>query len=216
MPRWLDLVEHDHDNVRAALAWSIAQGDAEVALRIVWSTWRFWQARAFLTEGLMHAAAVLAMPLEGADPVLVARGHEASGGLAYWRGDFKACREQYGLALEIARSIGDRKLIADELYNYSFGFFVTDSDFDRGQAAAREAVAIYRELGDEAGLTNALWGVGNSLFFTEQWARSAESYAEALDARSTDRQRLHDQLVAAHAGSVGHDAWQVQRGPPAT
>ena len=177
---WLDLVEHDHDNIRAALAWSIAQGDAEVALGIVWSMWRFWQARAFLTEGLMHATAVLAMPLERADPVLVARGHEASGSLAYWRGDFKACREQYGLALEIARSIGDRKLIADELYNYSFGFFVTDSDFDQGQAAAREAVAIYRELGDDAGLTNALWGVGNSLFFTEQWARSAESYAEAL------------------------------------
>ncbi len=178
---WLDLIEHDHDNLRAALAWSIELRDPSTALRIVWSAWRFWQARAFLTEGLMHAAAVLAMPADRVDPVLVARGHEAAGGLAYWRGDFKACREQYGLALEIARSIGDRKLIADALYNYSFGFFVTDSDFDQGQAAALEAVEIYRELGDEAGLTNALWGVGNSLFFTEQWARSAESYTEALE-----------------------------------
>jgi len=177
---WLDLVEHDHDNVRAALAWSVAQGEPAMALRILWSSWRFWQARAFLTEGLMHAAAVLAMPVDGVDPVLVARGHEAAGSLAYWRGDFLGCREQYGLALEIARALGDRKLIADELYNYSFGFFVTDSDYVHGQAAALEAVEIYRELGDEAGLTNALWGVGNSLFFTEQWARSAESYAEAL------------------------------------
>ncbi len=59
-------------------------------------------------------------------------------------------------------------------------FFVTDPDYDRGTAAAQEAVAIYRELGDEAGLTNALWGVGNSFFFREQWSSSAESYTEAL------------------------------------
>ena len=35
--RWLDIVEHDHDNVRAALAWAQAVGDTATALRIVWS-----------------------------------------------------------------------------------------------------------------------------------------------------------------------------------
>jgi predicted ATPase/class 3 adenylate cyclase len=177
---WLDIVEHDHDNVRAALVWAVQTGDATTALRILWSTWRFWQSRAFLTEGMMHAAAVLAMPTEGVDPVLVVRGHEAAGGLAYWRGEFDACRLHYQAALDGARAIGDRKLVADELYNYSFSFFIEDPDFDRGRAAAEEAVAIYRELGDEAGLANALWGVGNSYFFATQWERSAASYTEAL------------------------------------
>jgi len=166
--------------VRAALAWAQTETDTATALRIVWATWRFWQSRAFLTEGLMHAAAVLALPSEGVDPVLVVRGHEAAGSLAYWRGDFQACRKHYGIALELARAIGDRKLIADELYNYSFGFYVEAPDYELGEAAAQEAVAIYRELGDEAGLTNALWGTGNSYFFRSEWARSAESYTEAL------------------------------------
>jgi predicted ATPase len=177
---WLDLVEHDHDNVRGALGWAEETGDTSTALRIVWSTWRFWQSRAFLTEGLMHAATALAMPTEGVDPVLVVRGHDAAGGLAYWRGDFQACRAHYARALELARSIGDRKLVADELYNFSFSFYIEDPDFDRGHEAAEEAVTIYRELGDEEGLTNALWGVGNTYFFRGQWERSAESYAEAL------------------------------------
>ena len=178
--RWLDIVEHDHDNVRAALAWAVETGDATTALRILWSTWRFWQSRAFLTEGLMHAAAVLAMPTDGVDPTLVVRGHEAAGGLAYWRGEFDSCRLHYRAALDGARAIGDRKLLADELYNYSFAFVIEDADFDQGRAAAEEAVAIYRELGDEAGLTNALWGVGNSYFFAARWEDSAASYTEAL------------------------------------
>ena len=178
--RWLDVVEHDHDNVRAALAWAIERQDTSTALRILWSAWRFWQSRAFLTEGLMHAEVVLAMPTSGVDPVLVVRGHEAAGGLAYWRGDFKACQRHYGLALELARTTGDRKLLADELYNFSFSFYIEDPDFDRGHDAAEEAVAIYRELGDEEGLTNALWGIGNTYFFREDWQRSAASYSEAL------------------------------------
>ncbi len=178
--RWLDLIEHDHDNVRAALAWALETREAAIALRIVWSAWRFWQSRAFLTEGLMHAGAVLALPTEGVDPVLVVRGHEAAGGLAYWRGDFAACREQYGLALEFARAIGDRKLIADELYNFSFSIFIEDPEYSNARAAAEEAVAIYRELGDEDGLTNALWGIGNSYYFMEEWQQSADSYVEAL------------------------------------
>jgi tetratricopeptide (TPR) repeat protein len=126
------------------------------------------------------------MSTEGVDPVLVVRGHEASGGLAYWRGDFAACKVQYRMALDLARTVGDRKLIADELYNYSFAFFVSEPDFDQGASAAQEAVDIYRELGDEAGLANALWGVGNSDFFRSRWDRSAASYTEALAlARST-------------------------------
>jgi predicted ATPase len=184
--RWLDLVDHDHDNVRAALIWAVESGDTSTAMRILWASWRFWQARAFLTEGLMHAKAVLAMPTHGVDPVLVVRGHEAAGGLAYWRGDFEACKAEYGEALELARAIGDKKLIADELYNYAFGFFVEDDDYPTGTAAAREAVDIYRELGDEAGLTNALWGVGNSYFFQERWQEASDSYREALQlARKT-------------------------------
>jgi tetratricopeptide (TPR) repeat protein len=90
------------------------------------------------------------------------------------------CREHYGFALDLARAVGDRKLIADELYNISFGYFIEDPDFGDGRAAAEEAVAIYRELGDEQGLTNALWGIGNAYFFQEDWQRSATSYEEAL------------------------------------
>ena len=200
---WLDAIERDHDNVRTALAWALETNDTASALRIVWSTWRFWQSRAFLTEGLMHASAVLAMPTDGVDPALVVRGHEAAGGLAYWHGDFETCRQHYRTALELAREIGDKKLIADELYNFSFSYWIEDPDFVNGQRAAEEAVALYRELGDEAGLTNALWGVGNTYYFQKDWSRSAESYTEALAfARKTDNDFMIDWSLHMLGSSV--------------
>jgi predicted ATPase/class 3 adenylate cyclase len=205
---WLDLIEHDHDNLRAALASAIETRNTTMALRILWSTWRFWQSRAFLTEGLMHAAAVLAMPTDGVDPPLVVRGHEAAGGLAYWRGDFGACREHYGVALQLARAIGDRKLIADELYNFSFSYFIDDPDFLNGQRAAEEAIAIYRELGDRAGLTNALWGIGNTYFFQQDWERSAASYAEALELA---RETQNDFMLNLSLHMLGSSVTQLGR-----
>jgi len=41
----LDAMTHDHDNVRAAVSWSIETGEAETGLRLGYAAWRFWQRR---------------------------------------------------------------------------------------------------------------------------------------------------------------------------
>ena len=38
---WLDRLEAEHDNLRAAVSW-LADGDIESAVRLFWVTWRFW------------------------------------------------------------------------------------------------------------------------------------------------------------------------------
>jgi predicted ATPase len=38
---WLDRLEAEHDNLRAAMSW-LADGDIESAVRLFWATWRFW------------------------------------------------------------------------------------------------------------------------------------------------------------------------------
>jgi len=38
---WLDRLEAEHDNLRAAMSW-LADGDIESAVRLFWVTWRFW------------------------------------------------------------------------------------------------------------------------------------------------------------------------------
>ncbi|HEY4606404.1 MAG TPA: adenylate/guanylate cyclase domain-containing protein, partial [Acidimicrobiia bacterium] len=76
---WLDLLEHDHDNIRSALDWSIASGEVDLALRLGAGTWRFWQARGHLHEARRRLDEVLA--LEGGELKNRAKAMEALGGI---------------------------------------------------------------------------------------------------------------------------------------
>ena len=42
---WLDLMETEHDNLRAVLQWATARGDAETGLRLATTLWVFWVRR---------------------------------------------------------------------------------------------------------------------------------------------------------------------------
>ncbi len=48
---WMDRLEAEHDNFRAALSRSLEAGDAELALRIGGALWRFWNVRGHFSEG---------------------------------------------------------------------------------------------------------------------------------------------------------------------
>ncbi|MDP9371880.1 MAG: protein kinase, partial [Chloroflexota bacterium] len=48
---WFDRLEIEHDNLRAALAWTLDRRAADVALRLGAAPWRFWSARGYLAEG---------------------------------------------------------------------------------------------------------------------------------------------------------------------
>jgi predicted ATPase/class 3 adenylate cyclase len=59
---WLDRMTVDHDNLRAAFGWALERDDAELAHRLLAASWRFWQFRGHVTEGVARASEVLAMP----------------------------------------------------------------------------------------------------------------------------------------------------------
>src|SRR5690606_20227379 len=42
---WLDRLELEHDNLRAAITWAAAVREVEIALRFGAALWRFWAAR---------------------------------------------------------------------------------------------------------------------------------------------------------------------------
>jgi tetratricopeptide (TPR) repeat protein len=160
----LDRLAQDHDNVRLAVDWAVEQGEAEVALRLLSGLWRFWQIRGHLHEGWERAQRVLAMPnVAKQPPALRARALGAAGGVAYWREDGLAAHELYREALELARTAGDRRLLAEALTN--FGYTPEPSPassaglYGSGRPFFEEAAGLYRELGDQDGLAGALWAL---------------------------------------------------------
>jgi len=149
---WLDRLERDHDNFRAALDWTVASGQAERAMRIGSALWRFWQMRGHLHEGRARFEAILALPHSREHPEARMEALEAAGGVAYWQGDMEAAAAWYGQCIELTRSHGDRRALANALYNAAFPKMVDSSDPEGGRALVDEALPIFRELGDRAGV----------------------------------------------------------------
>ena len=150
-----DRLERDHDNLRAALDWAVANGEVEYALRFIIAVWRFWQLRGHLDEARMRIDMVTALPGVAEQPVaLVARAYGAAGSITYWQADVPATHAHYAAALDASRRSGDELLIAEALYN--FGFAATDDVrlnnelYVAGRASWEESLAIYEKLGKQA------------------------------------------------------------------
>jgi predicted ATPase/class 3 adenylate cyclase len=159
--QWLDWLEEDNDNLRAALDWSLDAGETALALRLVAGLWRFWQMRGYLVEGSQRARRALALPNAGDHPLERADALEAEGGLAWWMGDFEAGVAAYRACLELRKQIGDPRPLAEAYYNLSFplgfGFVLEDQETDEAYELIEQAMRIFTELGDRAGIAKAEW-----------------------------------------------------------
>jgi len=209
---WLEQFEHDHDNLRVAMDRASARADAEIAIGIAFNTWRFWQKRGHLYEARRRLDAMAAEPWSRTDPRLRARLLEALGGVCWWQGDPRPMKVAYAEGVEIWRSVGDRGELANALYNYSFAFTVPEEvppsgavpDTDptgEGRRALEEALAIYREIGDERGEANVLWGLGNMRYFS--FARSPEDSGVEDFKLALDKFR--------HVGDRTMEAWSLHQ-----
>ncbi len=187
---WLERLERDHDNLRAALAWAVAAPDPPTARGLAFLLWRFWQKRGHLAEARRRLDEVVAQPWIADDPAEEARVREALGGIAYWQGDFVGAIAPYRRAVELWRSLGERAEIANSLYNLAFtnnmdannNIVEPATDLRYGRALLEEALAIYRELGDQRGVGNVLWAIGSADMFAMESARALPMFIEARDA----------------------------------
>jgi len=186
---WLDRVQDDHDNLRAAITFAVETGDAHLGMRLVYALWRFWQSRAHLQEGAERTATVLAIPTDEVRTELRARALEAGGGIAYWHGDLQAGARYYDEALEIAREIGDPHLIADSLYNAAMVRNVLEVNskdiVEQSMAMLSEAIRLYGETGDQLGAARAMWGLGTAQYFSAEWPLALDTFRAAEEALST-------------------------------
>ena len=186
---WLDRIEDDHDNVRAALDWWIASGNHAQAASLLAAVWRFWQMRNHLAEGRARAKAVLAMPGWDAVPP-GARLHalESAGGLAYWAGDMSEANRHYAEAVAEAREAGDEAELANALYN---NFFATRMRYQgandyvsalawEGRPFLDEALSIWERLGDEDGVAKAMWALAEHHAYRGEYPAAIESATRAL------------------------------------
>jgi len=176
---WLDRLEEDHDNFRAALEWAIAAGKAQQAMSLSGLFWRFWQMRGHIHEGRSRMKAVLAMPdsRQFAEERLMAL--EAAGGLAYWQADMTLAKGFYDECLELTRRVGDARAIANAIYNAAWPMILDRTALPRAKLLLEEAIPLFRELGDQGGVARTLWGLGNVAYFGKDYPAAVPPLEEA-------------------------------------
>ena len=183
--RWLGRIELDHDNIRAVLERATVAREPGVAIGIAFAMWRYWQKRGHLAEARRRLDAIASQPWSRDDPVLRARLMEALGGVGWWTADPGVMIPSYDEALQLWQAIGDKREIANALYNSSFKYALEtlpdESDPDgAGFQAMNEALRLFREVGDDHGAANALWGIGNYRYFKNAPDQGIDYVREAL------------------------------------
>jgi predicted ATPase/class 3 adenylate cyclase len=205
---WLDRLEADADNFRAALDRAEAIPDPETAVQLAFALWRFWQQRGYLREARQRLTSLDAHAWD-MPPRSRARLLEALGGVAYWQADGAAARSWYEAALETWRSIGDRREIANALYNLGSSEVSTlmagsaDAEaWDRARANLDEALEVYEEIGDRLGQGNVLWGIGGLYYFASEVAEAERWYVRSLEHFRAVRNRTMEAWALHMLGST--------------
>src|SRR6266568_2258599 len=192
---WLDRCDRERANIRAALRWAIAAGQADRAQQAAGAVWRFWQQRGHLAEGRSWFEEVLAMPSGEGRTAARAKSLIGAGGIAWWRQDRAAAGACYEQALAIERELGDPGRTAEALYYYAF--FVAGDDLESATGLLEESRDLFRSVGDERGVAQVLTLLVMPDAHAGQWDRVIANLEEvvAIWRRVGDRVHLGFDLV---------------------
>jgi predicted ATPase/class 3 adenylate cyclase len=108
---WLERLEREHDNLRAALRWSVDEGSGQAALRIASGLWRFWEIRGHLAEGRSWLETAIAMT-DGDTSETRARALTGAGIIASAQGDLRAAAAFHEEGLRVTSAGGDEHAIS--------------------------------------------------------------------------------------------------------
>src|SRR6266851_4004770 len=112
---WLARLEGEQRNLRAALAWLIEHGEAELALRFCGALWWFWYLRGYWSEGRRWLEGALGLAQAGGSTAARARALYAAGNLAYYQDDYAAGRLLLEESIEIYRKLENKRELASAL-----------------------------------------------------------------------------------------------------
>jgi predicted ATPase/DNA-binding NarL/FixJ family response regulator len=104
---WLNWLEGEHDNLRAALAWALESGRIEAGLRIAIAITRFWEIRGYVPEGLAWFERLLAQTDDRISLVVRANALAYASFMTMFLGNASAATAYGREAVALAEAAGD-------------------------------------------------------------------------------------------------------------
>jgi DNA-binding CsgD family transcriptional regulator/tetratricopeptide (TPR) repeat protein len=179
---WLGRLDAEHDNLRAALAWSREEGEEEVGLRLAGSLSWFWYHREYWSEWRRWLDGALAIrDGNGGSGQTAARAKALSGGgfLAWMQGDQATARSQLEESVALWREVGDKQGLAQAL-RFLSGSFESRGDYGAARPLAEESVELFREGEDRFGLGITLSRLGITALAQGDHAAARAAHEEGV------------------------------------
>lgn len=176
---WIERLEMERDNIRAALDWSErVPGRAELGLRVAGALTLVWQVKGRLGEGRDR----LAKALDRASTehtATRAKALFAAGWMALFSGDYPAARKYCEGSLEIEREMGNLWGVTLSL-NGLGRVAEIERDFERAHNYYAESLAIRKALGNDWGVAGTLNNMGRAALRQGDYTQADSSLTESL------------------------------------
>jgi tetratricopeptide (TPR) repeat protein len=195
---WLERLEEEHDNMRAALSWSLGQvQDAELALRIGAALGEFWYLRGYWSEGRRWLEEALAKSSRQPTATRARAQHRVSW-LAFLQGDLNRAEEasEEGVRLEGVELLrtGSGDSTAAELQRVLGMVVGARGDLERETELLEESLKLSQEAGSLRGMALSLFCLGGAWRVRGDIERATQLLEEAL---TTFRETGDQALIAS-------------------
>ena len=167
---WLERLEHEHDNLRAALGWLLEHGQPEQTARLGSAIWLYWVVRGHAGEGQMWLERALASGrLTGSER---ANTLSAISLLLLAKGEIGLMTELVEEAIAEASAVKDEETLTFLLIQRGYAATFR-GDLDAAEEALSEALAVLRDRGGR-------WGTAPVLNALAQVALSRGDFGQAM------------------------------------
>ncbi|GIF63737.1 hypothetical protein Ais01nite_17720 [Asanoa ishikariensis] len=184
-PASVDLLEHEHDNLRTAINWLIDKEHMVEAVRLGWMLWPLWWLRGHIDEGARTVRRMLEHE-DAAPRRTYAHMLFGDGAISFLSGDKDRARVQLERVLPILREVGDQDVNA-RAAGMLGQLALTRGDYDEARVLLGETKEISERIGElwMAALYHTRLGL---VPFNEgDYAAAAEQFNDGLrTARKTD------------------------------
>jgi tetratricopeptide (TPR) repeat protein len=150
---WLQRLNVEFDNIRAALEWS-QENRVEDGLQLGNSIWRFCLRYGYARELVERLNQLLAHPSAAKRTSVRAKTLSTLSILAVWQGDLKKTRPLAEESLAINKELGDQKGLAASLY--ALGVATNHTGAPEALSFLLQSLAAYRSLDDKRGISEVL------------------------------------------------------------
>jgi predicted ATPase/DNA-binding SARP family transcriptional activator/Tfp pilus assembly protein PilF len=203
MTAWMDRIQPEHDNIRAALAWSL-EHEPELTLRQASSLRLFWEVRGFFREGLRWIEEALPFA-DDMTPEIRFRALAGSGAIATRLGDLDLAQERKEAALALGREVGNELWIARELSDLGT-IAAMREDYDAASEMFEESAALFRKLDVPSRLGTVLSNLGHIASQQGDYELAIRYTEEALELESSHKQNqaISSYNLGSHNLQAGH------------